>query len=68
MAKILVVDDDASARALVTTVLSYAGHELHEARNGAEALQWIATAVPDLIVVDLLMPTMDGLEFLRHAR
>lgn len=68
MAKILVVDDDATARALLTTVLSYAGHELHEARDGAEALQWIALAAPDLVVVDLLMPTMDGLEFLRRVR
>jgi signal transduction histidine kinase/CheY-like chemotaxis protein len=68
MAKILVIDDDASARALLTTVLSSASHELHEAHNGVEALQWVALTAPDLIVVDLLMPTMDGLEFVRRAR
>ncbi len=68
MAKILVIDDDVTARALLTTVLSYAGHEVHEAQNGAEALQCIPKVTPELIIVDLLMPTMDGLEFLRRAR
>jgi signal transduction histidine kinase len=68
VAKILVVDDDASARALLTTVLSYASHEVQEARHGAEALQRLQQATPELIIVDLLMPTMDGLEFLRRAR
>ena len=68
MAKILIVDDDASARALLTTVLKYAGHELHEAQNGEVALRWLSRLTPDLIIVDLLMPRMDGLEFLRHAR
>jgi signal transduction histidine kinase/DNA-binding response OmpR family regulator len=68
MAKILVVDDDASARALLTTVLRYAGHELHEEQNGADALKFLESVTPDLIIVDLLMPTMDGLQFLRHSR
>jgi signal transduction histidine kinase/CheY-like chemotaxis protein len=68
MAKILIVDDDATARALLTTVLKYAGHELHEAQNGEVALRWLSRSTPDLIIVDLLMPRMDGLEFLRHAR
>jgi signal transduction histidine kinase/DNA-binding response OmpR family regulator len=68
VAKILIVDDDATARALLTTVLKYAGHELHEAQNGEVALRWLSGSTPDLIIVDLLMPAMDGLEFLRHAR
>lgn len=68
MAKVLVVDDDSTARSLLVTVLGYAGHEVQEAQNGAEALGRITHAMPELIIVDLLMPTMDGLEFLRRAR
>ncbi len=68
MAEILVVDDDASARDLLTTVLGYASHQLREAHDGAEALALLQDATPDLIIVDLLMPTMNGMEFVRRLR
>lgn len=68
MAEILVVDDDASARDLLTTVLGYANHQLREAHDGAEALVLLQDATPDLIIVDLLMPTMNGMEFVRRLR
>ena len=68
MASILVVDDDAAARELVTTVLGYAGHETHQTENGAQALEWLQGTPADLVIVDLLMPTMDGPEFVRKLR
>jgi signal transduction histidine kinase/CheY-like chemotaxis protein len=68
MATILVVDDDESARDLVVTVLGYAGHQLQEASDGAEALSRAKSRPPDLVIADLMMPTMDGFEFVRQLR
>lgn len=68
MAAILVVDDDMSARELLKTVLRYDGHEVHEANDGAEALLLVHQIMPALIIVDLLMPKMDGMEFVRRLR
>jgi len=68
MAKILVVDDDANARLLLRTLLAYAGHAISEAANGAEGLSTAAGDLPDLILLDLSMPSMSGPEFLRALR
>src|SRR6266853_364665 len=68
MANILVVDDDPTSRDLVVTVLRYGGHQMREAADGAEALIEAQTRPPDLIIADLLMPTMDGFEFVRRVR
>jgi signal transduction histidine kinase/DNA-binding response OmpR family regulator len=68
MAVVLVVDDDTSARELLKTVLGYDGHEVHEAHDGAEALLLVHQLMPTLIIVDLLMPKMDGMEFVRRLR
>jgi signal transduction histidine kinase/DNA-binding response OmpR family regulator len=68
VASILVVDDDPSARDLLTTVLSYAGHRIREASDGAEALALMQSAAPQLVIVDLLLPTMHGVEFVRRLR
>ncbi|HVR37447.1 MAG TPA: response regulator, partial [Methylomirabilota bacterium] len=68
MATILAVDDDPVARDLLVTVLGYAGHQVREAADGAEALALAQAAPPDLIIADLLMPTMDGFEFVRRLR
>jgi signal transduction histidine kinase/FixJ family two-component response regulator len=73
MARILAVDDDPTALDLLATVLGYAGHQLREATDGAEALNLLAVDAPefgppDLIIADLLMPTMDGFEFVRRLR
>ena len=68
MATILVVDDDPAARDLIVTVLGYAGHAVREAEDGAEALVQARELLPDLIIADLLMPTMDGFEFVRQLR
>src|SRR5258708_22002069 len=68
MATILVVDDDPTARDLIVTVLGYAGHKLQEAADGAEALTRARAQPPDLVIADLMMPTMDGFEFVRQLR
>jgi PAS domain S-box-containing protein len=68
MSHILIIDDDPMARELLVSVLGYAGHTTSEASDGAEGLEKIRLGPPDLIVVDLLMPTMDGFEFVRRLR
>lgn len=68
MAVVLVVDDDNSARELMKTVLGYSHHEIHEAHDGAEALLLVHQLMPALVIVDLLMPKMDGMEFVRRLR
>jgi PAS domain S-box-containing protein len=68
MARILVVDDHPANRQLLVTILGYAGHRMLEAGDGAEALDILATAQVDLVISDILMPTMDGVAFVRHLR
>ena len=68
MAKVLVVDDNAANRELVVTLLKYRGHEPLQAADGAEALEVVRAQRPDLVISDVLMPTMDGYEFVRLLR
>jgi len=68
MATVLVADDDASTRFLVRTVLSHAGHNVLEAKDGGEALNTAAEHRPQLILLDLSMPSMSGPELLRALR
>jgi signal transduction histidine kinase/DNA-binding response OmpR family regulator len=68
MAKILIVDDLAVNRALVATLVGHLGHQPHEAADGAEALELVRRERPDLVICDILMPTMDGYEFVRRLR
>ena len=68
MAIILIVDDRASNREFLTTLLGYGGHRLLEAGNGAEALELVRVERPDLVITDILMPTMDGYEFAQKLR
>jgi len=67
MAKILVVDDKPINRQLLKEILKY-GHEILEAGDGAEALALTHAEHPDLVITDILMPTMDGYEFIRLLR
>ncbi len=67
-ATILVVDDHAPSRQFLTSLLTYKGHHLLEACDGAEALARVRLERPDLVISDILMPTMDGYEFVRHLR
>jgi CheY-like chemotaxis protein len=60
---VLVVDDDEDSRAMLTTVLECEGYRVVSAANGAEALSVVATTMPCAIVLDLMMPVMDGQRF-----
>jgi diguanylate cyclase (GGDEF)-like protein/PAS domain S-box-containing protein len=68
MANILVVDDNASNRKLVVTLLSHEGHRLIEASDGVDGLEAARAEHPDLVISDILMPSMDGFEFVRRLR
>lgn len=68
MARVLVVDDHAPNRELIATLLGYAGHQVDEAADGAEALSKVRATRPALVICDILMPTMDGYQFVRHLR
>ncbi|MBN2734954.1 MAG: response regulator [Methanomicrobiaceae archaeon] len=68
MALILVTDDSFFQRKIITSVLAEEGHDLMEATNGREALLIAERKNPDLILLDLLMPDMDGFQFLEAAR
>ena len=68
MSTILVVDDLPAIRVPIATVLRGEGHKVLCASNGMEALAAVRQEVPDLILLDVLMPEMGGLEFLRHLR
>ena len=68
MATILVVDDRASNREYLVTLLGYVGHRLVEAADGGTGLAIARAERPDLIITDIVMPTMDGYEFARQVR
>ena len=68
MAQVLVVDDDDQVRKLICQVLQQEGHTVAEAYNGKKAIQHIQEAVIDLVISDVVMPDMDGLELIREIR
>ena len=67
-ARILVVDDEEAIAELLTTALRYTGFEVAVARTGFEALQVAATFSPDLVVLDVMLPDLDGYEVCRRLR
>lgn len=68
MATIALVDDDANILTSVSIVLESEGHDVKTYEDGATALAAISDAPPDLVVSDIKMPTMDGMELLRRLR
>ena len=66
--RVLVVDDDESIRELVDMALSSEGHQVLTAPHGRAALEVIAKSPPDVILLDMKMPVMDGWEFMRVYR
>jgi class 3 adenylate cyclase len=67
-AKILIVDDEPGSRQLMRTVLLSEGHSLFEARDGAEAIEMFHQVRPDLVLLDVMLPKVDGLDVLRAIR
>lgn len=68
MAKILVVEDDDELRNNILEHLTIAGHQIHGSLNGIDALDTLHTFVPDIIICDIQMPEMDGIEFLKEKQ
>ncbi len=67
-ARILIADDDPFLRELLTHKLSAAGYAVSSARNGGEALEQCRYPLPDLVVLDAMMPITDGFEVLRRLK
>ncbi len=66
--KVLVVDDSSFARHMIARMVESGGHEVVEADNGQAAFAAIEEHRPDCVLMDLLMPVMNGFEFLRILR
>jgi two-component system, OmpR family, response regulator len=67
-AQILLVDDDPRIRESLGMLLMFAGYDVATAENGASALLHLSRVLPDLIVTDLNMPRMSGVELISHVR
>jgi CheY-like chemotaxis protein len=65
LANVLVVEDDRGVQRLIAATLDDEGHDVRAVGNGREALDACAERMPDLIVLDVEMPVMDGREFVR---
>ena len=65
---VLVVDDDAEICELLRTALERMGHSVRTALSGAEALKIVQETEVDIVITDVLMPTMDGYELIGHLR
>jgi two-component system chemotaxis response regulator CheY len=68
MGSILTVDDSPSIRQMIKVVLTPAGHTVHEAGDGAQGLEKAKSTKMDLVITDLNMPVMNGLELIKALR
>ena len=68
MLNALVVDDEESIRSLLAEELKNRGYRVREAFNGVYAIQRVREEIPDIIFVDIIMPDMDGFEFISTLR
>jgi CheY-like chemotaxis protein len=68
MKRVLVADDKATGRELIRTVLEQCGHSVFEAGDGIEAVRKARELLPDLIILDLHMPELDGFGVFREIR
>ncbi|HEX8254763.1 MAG TPA: response regulator transcription factor [Thermoanaerobaculia bacterium] len=66
--KVLVVDDEAAIRALVAKIIERAGYSVDTARDGAEAIEKLAVSNYSVMVLDLMMPNVDGYGLIRHLK
>jgi CheY-like chemotaxis protein len=68
MARVVLAEDDPGARLLLTHILEEAGHRVTAAWNGVDALRVIRQSDPDVVVTDLAMPQMNGIDLCNHLR
>ena len=68
MSTVLIVDDDPTARETLVAMLEGEGYDLHLAKDGRQALQMLKGLQPDLILLDVMMPALDGFEVCRRIR
>ena len=66
--KILIVDDDGSVLNLLRVFLTEKGFEAHTAQDGLDAIEKLKTVTPDLILLDVIMPKLDGYGFVREIK
>ena len=67
MPRILIVEDEEAQRLLYETEIASEGYEVHLARDGVDALEKVAACKPDVLVMDLMMPNMHGLDAMRKV-
>lgn len=68
MKKILIVDDEVDVVEVVEMLLETEGYNVLKAYNGKEALDMLETEIPDLVILDIMMPEIDGVEVCRRMR
>jgi DNA-binding response OmpR family regulator len=68
MSSVLIVDDEPTARETLMAILEGEGYDLHQAKDGIQALRMLKQFQPDLILLDVMMPAMDGFEVCQRIR
>jgi CheY-like chemotaxis protein len=66
--RILILDDNPEALFVLESFLKTLGHKVYAFTDGREALLWLKESQPEVIIADLVMPNMDGFDFLKHVR
>lgn len=67
MAKVLIIEDEEALRTVYSMILKTAGYKVSQASDGQEGLEQLALFLPDIILLDMIMPVKNGLEFLQEA-
>ena len=68
MSTILVIEDDMEVRVLIQSLLERQGHEVFLAEDGIQGMEAFASSTPDVVITDLLMPRMKGIETIKKIR